>query len=121
MRARRAEAGCARVGVMTGVETAAMRVIIAGGGTGGHLYPGIAIAEEITRRPGGEVLFVGTARGLEAKLVPAAGFPLETLEVSGLKRTGVAGLVRGLDQSAASSTKRGATKCTTSSPYLPRW
>jgi len=73
-----------------------MRVIIAGGGTGGHLYPGIAIAEEVTARPGGEVLFVGTARGLEAKLVPAAGYPLELLEVSGLKRTGARGLVRGL-------------------------
>ena len=73
-----------------------MRVIIAGGGTGGHLYPGIAIAEEITARPGGEVLFVGTARGLEAKLVPAAGYPLALLEVSGLKRIGWRGLVRGL-------------------------
>jgi UDP-N-acetylglucosamine--N-acetylmuramyl-(pentapeptide) pyrophosphoryl-undecaprenol N-acetylglucosamine transferase len=73
-----------------------MRVIIAGGGTGGHLYPGIAIAEEVTARPGGEVLFVGTARGLEAKLVPAAGYPLELLEVSGLKRTGWRGLARGL-------------------------
>jgi UDP-N-acetylglucosamine--N-acetylmuramyl-(pentapeptide) pyrophosphoryl-undecaprenol N-acetylglucosamine transferase len=73
-----------------------MRVIIAGGGTGGHLYPGIAIAEEVTSRPGGEVLFVGTARGLEAKLVPSAGYALELLQVSGLKRTGVSGLVRGL-------------------------
>jgi UDP-N-acetylglucosamine--N-acetylmuramyl-(pentapeptide) pyrophosphoryl-undecaprenol N-acetylglucosamine transferase len=73
-----------------------MRVIIAGGGTGGHLYPGIAIAEEVTARPGGEVLFVGTARGLEAKLVPAAGFPLELIEVSGLKRQGWLGLLRGL-------------------------
>jgi UDP-N-acetylglucosamine--N-acetylmuramyl-(pentapeptide) pyrophosphoryl-undecaprenol N-acetylglucosamine transferase len=73
-----------------------LRVLIAGGGTGGHLYPGIALAEEITATPGGEVLFVGTARGLETKLVPEAGFPLELMEVSGLKRTGVKGLVRGL-------------------------
>jgi len=74
-----------------------LRVLIAGGGTGGHLYPGIALAEEITRS-GGEVLFVGTARGLETKLVPEAGFPLELMEVSGLKRTGVKGLVRGLSR-----------------------
>jgi UDP-N-acetylglucosamine--N-acetylmuramyl-(pentapeptide) pyrophosphoryl-undecaprenol N-acetylglucosamine transferase len=73
-----------------------LRVLIAGGGTGGHLYPGIALAEEITATPGGEVLFVGTARGLETKLVPEAGFPLELMEVSGLKRTGVKGLARGL-------------------------
>jgi UDP-N-acetylglucosamine--N-acetylmuramyl-(pentapeptide) pyrophosphoryl-undecaprenol N-acetylglucosamine transferase len=74
-----------------------LRVLIAGGGTGGHLYPGIALAEEITSA-GGEVLFVGTARGLETKLVPEAGFPLELMEVSGLKRTGVKGLVRGLSR-----------------------
>lgn len=73
-----------------------MRVLIAGGGTGGHLYPGIAIAEEVTRRSDGQVLFVGTTRGLETKLVPAAGFPLELLEVSGLNRVGAANLLRGL-------------------------
>src|SRR3954452_4106146 len=72
-----------------------MRVLIAGGGTGGHLYPGIAIAEEVTAR-GGEVLFVGTRRGLEGKLVPEAGFPLEMMEVAGLKRTGLRGMLRGL-------------------------
>lgn len=72
-----------------------MRLLIAGGGTGGHLYPGIAVAEEVRHR-GGEVLFVGTARGLEAKVVPAAGFPLETLDVSGLKRMGVLAKMRGL-------------------------
>jgi UDP-N-acetylglucosamine--N-acetylmuramyl-(pentapeptide) pyrophosphoryl-undecaprenol N-acetylglucosamine transferase len=72
-----------------------LRVLIAGGGTGGHLYPGIAIAEEITSA-GGEVLFVGTKRGLETKLVPDAGFPLELLDVSGLKRAGLGGMVRGL-------------------------
>ena len=73
-----------------------MRVLIAGGGTGGHLYPGIAIAEEVTARPGGEVLFVGTARGLESKLVPAAGFALELLEVSGLNRVGLGKFLKGL-------------------------
>ena len=74
----------------------ALRVLIAGGGTGGHLYPGIALAEEITATPGGEVLFVGTSRGLESKLVPEAGFPLELMEIAGLKRKGLGGIVRGL-------------------------
>ena len=73
-----------------------MRLLIAGGGTGGHLYPGIAIAEEVTARPGGQVLFVGTARGLETKLVPAAGFALELLEVSGLNRVGLGKFLKGL-------------------------
>lgn len=72
-----------------------MRVVIAGGGTGGHLYPGIAIAEEVIRRRG-EVLFVGTSRGLEARVVPAAGYSLELLEVSGLKRMGPWAMARGL-------------------------
>jgi UDP-N-acetylglucosamine--N-acetylmuramyl-(pentapeptide) pyrophosphoryl-undecaprenol N-acetylglucosamine transferase len=73
-----------------------LRVLIAGGGTGGHLYPGIAVAEEITAEAGGEVTFVGTSRGLETTLVPKAGFPLELVEVSGLKRMGLAGTLRGL-------------------------
>jgi UDP-N-acetylglucosamine--N-acetylmuramyl-(pentapeptide) pyrophosphoryl-undecaprenol N-acetylglucosamine transferase len=79
-------------------EPRPLRVLIAGGGTGGHLYPGIALAEEITAT-GGEVLFVGTARGLESKLVPAAGFALALIEVSGLKRTGLGGLARAFAQS----------------------
>lgn len=72
-----------------------MKLIVAGGGTGGHLYPGLAVADEVRRR-GGDVLFVGTERGIEATAVPAAGYPLETLQVSGLKRMGLAGTVRGL-------------------------
>ena len=52
-----------------------MRLIIAGGGTGGHLFPGIAVAEEfLARDPANEVLFVGTERGIEARAVPAAGY-----------------------------------------------
>lgn len=72
------------------------RLLVAGGGTGGHLFPGVAIAEEWSARDGGEVLFVGTSRGIETRAVPAAGFALETLEVSGLKRMGLWKTLRGL-------------------------
>lgn len=66
-----------------------MRILIAGGGTGGHVFPGLALAEEVvTRHPGNDAVFVGTARGLEAQVVPAAGFPIELIEVRGLKGKG---------------------------------
>lgn len=68
-----------------------MRVLFAGGGTGGHLYPGIALAHELVRlRPRSAILFVGTARGLEARLVPREGFALETIRVRGLVGRGLA-------------------------------
>jgi UDP-N-acetylglucosamine--N-acetylmuramyl-(pentapeptide) pyrophosphoryl-undecaprenol N-acetylglucosamine transferase len=63
-----------------------MRVIIAAGGTGGHIFPGVAIAREFRRRdPSAEILFVGTARGLETKIVHREGFDLELISVGALK------------------------------------
>ena len=63
-----------------------MRVLIAGGGTGGHLYPGIALARELQRRdPSTHVSFVGTAQGIEARVVPREGFALDLIHVTGLK------------------------------------
>ena len=74
-----------------------MRVLIAAGGTGGHIYPGIAVANEIIRRwPDSEVKFVGTARGLESKLVPKAGFELSLIDSAGLKNVGLVARLRGL-------------------------
>jgi UDP-N-acetylglucosamine--N-acetylmuramyl-(pentapeptide) pyrophosphoryl-undecaprenol N-acetylglucosamine transferase len=74
-----------------------MRVLIAGGGTGGHVFPGVALAEEVvTRHPGNDVVFVGTARGLEAKVVPEAGFPIELVDVKGLKGKGLLRLLANL-------------------------
>ena len=54
-----------------------MRVIMSGGGTGGHIYPAIAIADEIKRRhPEAEILFVGTEHGMEREIVPKSGYPI---------------------------------------------
>src|SRR5580700_493420 len=63
--------------------------IMAGGGTGGHVIPAIAVAREVCRM-GYEVLFVGTERGVENRLVPAAGFRLEKIRVGGIKNLGAA-------------------------------
>jgi UDP-N-acetylglucosamine--N-acetylmuramyl-(pentapeptide) pyrophosphoryl-undecaprenol N-acetylglucosamine transferase len=66
-------------------------VIIAGGGTGGHIYPGIAIAQEFKRRNANcKIVFVGTARGLENKIVPREGFTLELIAVAALKGVSIA-------------------------------
>ena len=62
-----------------------MRLLIAAGGTGGHIYPAIAVAKEVMRRdPKSVVRFVGTTRGLENRLVPQAGFELSIIESAGL-------------------------------------
>src|ERR1017187_6606447 len=63
--------------------------VMAGGGTGGHVIPAIAVAREVSRM-GFEVLFVGTERGVENRLVPAAGFRLERIRVGGIKNLGIA-------------------------------
>ena len=74
-----------------------MRVLIAGGGTGGHLYPGIAVARELQRRDAAtEVRFVGTAQGIEARVVPREGFPLDLIRVAGLKGKSRADRLRGM-------------------------
>jgi len=62
-----------------------MRIIIAGGGTGGHVIPALAIAQQLKQQLGAEVLFIGTARGIETRLVPQAGFRLELIQVGALK------------------------------------
>jgi UDP-N-acetylglucosamine--N-acetylmuramyl-(pentapeptide) pyrophosphoryl-undecaprenol N-acetylglucosamine transferase len=80
-----------------GTPARAMKLLIAGGGTGGHVFPALAIAEEwLARGKEREVVLVGTERGIEMKLVPQAGLPLETLRVAGLKGKGGATLVRNL-------------------------
>ncbi len=64
-----------------------MKVIMTGGGTGGHIYPAIAIADEIKRRdPNAEILFVGTERGMEKDIVPSNGYPIKFITVRGFDR-----------------------------------
>ena len=74
-----------------------LRVVIGGGGTGGHLYPGIAIAREIlARHPDATVTFAGTARGIESKVVPREGFALDVLRSTGLKGHSPLAALKGL-------------------------
>ncbi len=74
-----------------------MKIVIAGGGTGGHLYIGIALARELARqRPGAEFLFVGTRYGLESRILPKEGYRLAFIESAGLKGMGIRSLVKNL-------------------------
>ncbi len=84
---------------MTGTATTPARggVLIAGGGTGGHVFPALALAGELKRRrPDAPVVFVGTRRGLEADLVPRAGYPLEFVRARGLVGKGAKARLEGL-------------------------
>jgi UDP-N-acetylglucosamine--N-acetylmuramyl-(pentapeptide) pyrophosphoryl-undecaprenol N-acetylglucosamine transferase len=73
-----------------------MKLLIAGGGTGGHLFPGMAVAEEfLSRHQSNEVLFVGTERGIEARAVPAAGYRLELITASGIRGKGLFSQLKG--------------------------
>jgi UDP-N-acetylglucosamine--N-acetylmuramyl-(pentapeptide) pyrophosphoryl-undecaprenol N-acetylglucosamine transferase len=74
-----------------------MRLVIAGGGTGGHLFPGIAVAEEfLSRDPANEVLFVGTERGIEARLLPRLGFRVKFIAAAGIRGKGGVSQVKGI-------------------------
>lgn len=72
-------------------------ILIAAGGTGGHLFPGIAVADELVRRDAStRVVFAGTARGLETRLVPMAGYPLELLPILPLNAVSLGRTLRGI-------------------------
>ncbi|MBI2220681.1 MAG: undecaprenyldiphospho-muramoylpentapeptide beta-N-acetylglucosaminyltransferase [Acidobacteria bacterium] len=81
-----------------------VRVLFAGGGTGGHLFPGIAVAREIlAREPDADIAFVGTARGIETRAVPKEGFQLDVIRSAGLKGKSIAALARGVSLLPASA------------------
>ena len=64
-----------------------MRIIVSGGGTGGHIYPAVTIANQIKeKQPDAEIIFVGTREGLECEIVPRYGYPIEFIEVAGFQR-----------------------------------
>ena len=81
-----------------------MRLIITGGGTGGHVFPGVAVAKEIMRRDGkNEILFVGAAGGVETRIVPKEGFEIETMKVTGMKGKGIAKKIASAGRFAAAT------------------
>ena len=66
-----------------------MRIVIAGGGTGGHLFPGIAIAEEFLKRDDQtRIIFIGTKKGIESKLLGQLGYELREIDIEGVKGRG---------------------------------
>jgi len=74
-----------------------VRIVIAGGGTGGHLFPGIAIAAEfLNRDPQNRVIFIGTKRGIERRLLGPLGYELKLIDVEGLKGRGLKALIKGM-------------------------
>ena len=76
-------------------------LVMAGGGTGGHVYPMVAVAHAVRRlRPDVRLVFVGTERGMETRVVPAEGFELELLQVLPIRGGGVSGAVKGIVQAA---------------------
>ena len=65
-----------------------MRILVTGGGTGGHIYPALSLIKEIKKEnPKAEFLYVGTQNGLESQIVPAANIPFETIDIKGIKRS----------------------------------
>jgi UDP-N-acetylglucosamine--N-acetylmuramyl-(pentapeptide) pyrophosphoryl-undecaprenol N-acetylglucosamine transferase len=81
-----------------------LSILIAGGGTAGHLYPGVAVARELMKRmPDAMVTFVGTAAGIESRIVPREGFTLETIRSAGLKGKSLASVARGVSLLPASA------------------
>jgi UDP-N-acetylglucosamine--N-acetylmuramyl-(pentapeptide) pyrophosphoryl-undecaprenol N-acetylglucosamine transferase len=73
---------------------AELRILIAGGGTGGHIIPALAVARELMQRHGAQILFVGTGRGMEMRLVPQAGFTLRLIDVGPLNNVSLATRIR---------------------------
>lgn len=79
-----------------------LRILIAGGGTGGHILPALAVARALQEQHSAEVLLVGTSRGMESRLVPAAGFPLRRIEIGPLNSVSLATRLRTLARLPAS-------------------
>lgn len=79
------------------------RIVLAGGGTGGHVFPMIAVADELARLvPKAELVFVGTERGLESQIVPERGYTLELLDIAPIRGGGFKGAVRGVERAMRS-------------------